>query len=172
MGDIGRRGIGSSGGTSSGGGGSGNVPDPPPGPQYVLTSTGSGSGDYVWAKPGVIEATGSDIVQITVPNTIGRATVNAGDGNVTFKLPAVSTIPYDGWRVWTWVASSDGTYAMLVEPDGAASEDIMNPATGVFQLGAWSTLPSSGPTASSKQGMGVLWEWSAGQNAWLSFANF
>jgi len=148
------------------------VPNPPPGNQYLLTSTGSTSGAYGWAIPGVINATGSDIVQIVVPATLARATVNAGDGNVTFKLPAVSTIPYDGWRVWTWVASSDGTYAMLVEVDGTAGENLMNPATGVFQAGAWSTSPSSGPTASSKQGMGVLWEWSATQNGWLSFANF
>lgn len=173
MGDIGRRGIGSSsGGGGGGGGGSGNVPNPPPGAGYLLTSTGSASGDFAWEGPGIITATGPDIVQITVPNSIGRAIVNAADGIVTFTLPAVSTIPFDGWRVTTWVASSDGSFAMRVAVDGTASESLMNPADGVFQTAFWSTVPSSGPSANSRQGMAVIWEWDAGLNAWLAFANF
>lgn len=101
---------------------------------------------------------------LSVANGTNR--IDASANAVALTLPAVSTIPYDGFGFNVWIAKavSDNSKPISFSVNGSASEDLMNPDTGAYQATTWST---SGRGAGTLQGTLFWIEWYAAGNVWL-----
>ncbi len=128
----------------------------PPGPLLDLVSTGNTPGAYTWGT-----AANDTVGSVPISATSGVVIHNADTtgGIVAYTLPPASSVP-NGGSVETFLAVSSGANAMTVAPTGG--DQIMNPDTGVYQAGVWSTAPSG-----NQQGRGVTWV-SDGVSKWTA----
>ncbi len=102
---------------------------------------------------------------VTLTNVFGSIRADTTAGDVNYTLPAVSTIPDNGFRYWIWLETSGGAgaHSVTVVPNGGAGEMIGNVDTGAYQAGATSTVLTG-----NVQNTLILVEWNSGKNAWMT----
>lgn len=105
-------------------------------------------------------AIGPSTTGINATQATYRADATAG--TVAYQLPAVADVPFDGWRFSIWIAVGTGVTGISITPDGTVSEEIMDPTTGIYQAGTWSSTGLF-----NTQGTLYTGEWNLEQNAWM-----